>query len=240
MSIGDRREDPSWLGYKEYLSVRNWGSLFSMIFGPLPFATMSVRCGHNQKYQFKMFLFGSSSYCVTEVPVVLLGELWSAGRSGAWPGVRKLEGQGGGTRGGGRPPPVLLGWGNPSPLALSTDSLGVVLNILQGGGGGHIFQREPNESQKLAPQKCGPTRGHTQRQAPVEAGLANPLLGMGCSACPPPPGPEAAPWGWPPGPAHLEGVEEVPEGPGVDDIVVRGQEEGHHHAGQACEEGEGH
>lgn len=107
-------------------------------------------------------------------------------------------------------------------------------------GGGHIFQREPNESQKLAPQKCGPTRGHTQRQAPVEAGLANPLLGMGCSACPPPPGPEAAPWGWPPGPAHLEGVEEVPEGPGVDDIVVRGQEEGHHHAGQACEEGEGH
>lgn len=39
-------------------------------------------------------------------------------------------------------------------------------------------------------------------------------------------------------PAHLERVEEVPEGPGVDDIVVHGQEEGHHHAGHACAEAE--
>lgn len=40
-------------------------------------------------------------------------------------------------------------------------------------------------------------------------------------------------------PAHLEGVEEVPEGPGVDDVVVHGQEEGDHHAGDACTEAEG-
>lgn len=39
--------------------------------------------------------------------------------------------------------------------------------------------------------------------------------------------------------AHLEGVEEVPEGPGVDDVVVHGEEEGDHHAGNPCKEAEG-
>lgn len=195
MSIGDRREDPSWLGYKEYLSVRNWGSLFSMIFGPLPFATMSVRCGHNQKYEFKMFLFGSSSYCVTGVPVVLLGELWSAGRSGAWPGVRKLEGQGGGTRGGGRPPPVLLGWGNPSPLALSTDSLGVVLNILQGGGGVTSFRENPMKARSLLPRNVDPHAGTHNGRRLWRPGLQTLCLAWGAQPAPRPPAPRLPPGG---------------------------------------------
>lgn len=242
MSTGSRREDPSWLGYKENLSVRNRSSLFSTIFGPLPCATMSVHCGHNQKYEFKTFPFGSSPYCVTGVPVVLLGELWSAGRSGGLPWSSKA----GRTREGvgGEPEEeeglLLSCWvGGAPPHWLSPQILWSGAQYFAGGWGGHIFQREPNESQKLAPQKRGPIRGHTQWQGPVEAGLANPLLGMGFSACPPPAGPEAAPgvaaWA-----AHLEGVEEVPEGPGVDNVVVRGQEEGHHHAGQACEDAEGH
>lgn len=39
--------------------------------------------------------------------------------------------------------------------------------------------------------------------------------------------------------AHLEGVEEVPEAPGIDDIVVHGEEEGDHHTGNTCGQAEG-
>lgn len=116
-------------------------------------------------------------------------------------------------------PPVLLGGPNPSPGALSIDFQGCC-SVFCGGWRGPIFQRE---------------RGATH--APVHTTAWRGVLGL-----PPTPAPEAAPWGWlllPPGLTHLEGVEEVPEGPGVDDVVVHGQEEGHHHAGQAWEEAEG-
>lgn len=39
--------------------------------------------------------------------------------------------------------------------------------------------------------------------------------------------------------AHLEGVEEVPEGPGIDDVVVHGEKEGDHHASDTCREAVG-
>lgn len=38
-------------------------------------------------------------------------------------------------------------------------------------------------------------------------------------------------------PTHLEGVEEVPEGPGVDHVVVHGEEEGDDNAGDTCGHG---
>lgn len=37
----------------------------------------------------------------------------------------------------------------------------------------------------------------------------------------------------------MDGVEEVPEAPGIDDIVVHGEEEGDHHTGDACEQAKG-
>lgn len=39
--------------------------------------------------------------------------------------------------------------------------------------------------------------------------------------------------------AYLEGVEEVPEAPGIDDIVVHGEEEGDHNTGNTCEQAKG-
>lgn len=38
-------------------------------------------------------------------------------------------------------------------------------------------------------------------------------------------------------PTHLEGVEEVPEGPGVYHVVVHGEEEGDDDTGNACGDG---
>lgn len=71
--------------------------------------------------------------------------------------------------------------------------------------------------------------------APPEAAAPNPTAVPGggpallSTTCPRPA---------PARPAHLEGVEEVPEGPGVDDVVIHGQEEGDDHAGDTCAEAE--
>lgn len=35
-------------------------------------------------------------------------------------------------------------------------------------------------------------------------------------------------------------MEEIPEAPGIDDIVVHGKEEGDHHTSNTCEQAEGH
>lgn len=93
-----------------------------------------------------------------------------------------------------------------------------------------MLQRAPNEIWGPAPRNCMHTSDTT---AGVHGSPAQkPSARCGCLA-PLRPAP-LPPLLLQPAAAHLEGVEEVPEGPGVDDVVVRAEEEGHHHAGHAC------
>lgn len=120
--------------------------------------------------------------------------------------------------------------GGPSPSALPTGfpmaQQAAVLNILEGGG--HILQSAPDEICGPTLQKC--THTSHKQQGSMDRQPGSPLLGPGCPATPRPFLPQ-------PTSAHLEGVEEVPEGPGVDDVVVCAEEEGHQHAGHTCRDG---
>lgn len=93
-----------------------------------------------------------------------------------------------------------------------------------------MLQRAPDEIWGPAPRNCMHTSDTT---AGVHGSSAQKPSARGRCLAPLRPAP-LPPLLLQPAAAHLEGVEEVPEGPGVDDVVVRAEEEGHHHAGHAC------